>query len=233
MPGRDEELQHIRDTYAGYRERRSHLWSTDNPGFARIVEDRDRALAGLIADSTMGRTDPRVLDVGCGPGRLASVLRGAGMRVSFTGLDLLPEMLDAALMADPSASWVQGSADRLPFADGSFDVVVASTLFSSLPQGTLEVAVAAEIGRVLAEDGLVVWYDLRYPSPGNRSVRPITRGRLSRLFPGWRAELRTITLLPPLARRLGWATTVAYPLLERIPVLRSHLVGRLRRLDRI
>lgn len=229
MADRDKELQRIRDTYAGYRDERSRLWSTDNPGFARIVEDRDRFLAAVIAASTAGRADPRLLDVGCGPGRLATVTRDAGTRVSFTGLDLLPEMLEAARQAAPFASWVQGSADRLPFPNGSFDIVVASTLFSSLPSKSLEAATAAEIRRVLAPDGCLVWYDLRYASPANRSVHPVSRRRLRQLFPGWRAELRTITLLPPLARSLGPATGVVYPLLERLPLLRSHLVGRLRR----
>lgn len=233
MPGRDEELQRIRDAYAGYRDRRLHLWSTDNPGFARIVQDRDRTLAGLIAASTADRTDARVLDVGCGPGRLAAVLRVTGIGVSFTGLDLLPEMLEEARRVEPSATWIQGSADRLPFVEGSFDIVVASTLFSSLPRGSLASVVAAEIGRVLTEDGSVVWYDLRYPSPANRLVRPFGRRQLGRLFRGWRAELRSITLLPPVARRLGPATDVAYPLLERFPPLRSHLIGRLTRPGRI
>jgi len=36
------------------------------------------------------------------------------------------------------------------------------------------------------------------------------------------------TLIPPIARRLGPTTPVLYPILESIPFLRSHLIGRLR-----
>jgi hypothetical protein len=38
-----------------------------------------------------------------------------------------------------------------------------------------------------------------------------------------------MTVLPPIARRLGVTTPLLYPMLEAIPVLRSHLVGRLQR----
>jgi len=38
-----------------------------------------------------------------------------------------------------------------------------------------------------------------------------------------------VTLLPPLARRLGPATPLAYPVLAALPPLRSHLIGLLRK----
>jgi len=56
----------------------------------------------------------------------------------------------------------------------------------------------------------------------------MSRKHLAELFPGWAAELRSITVAPPVARRLGRLTPVAYPLLHAIPPVRSHLIGRLR-----
>lgn len=229
MPDRDEQLQRIRDTYASYRRGRERLWSEENVGFRRIADDRDRALAQLIIKSVGGHDRGRVLDVGCGPGRLAVELQRAGLDVDFTGVDLLPEMLDQAHEAASWATWIEGSADALPFGEGAFDVVVASGLFSSLPTAELRASVAAEIGRVMADGGWLVWYDVRFPSPGNRAVHPIGRRRLTDLFHGWSIETRTMTLLPPLARRLGGTTRFMYGALERLPFLRSHLVGRLRR----
>jgi ubiquinone/menaquinone biosynthesis C-methylase UbiE len=123
----------------------------------------------------------------------------------------------------------EASADRLPFGDAAFDVVVASTLFSSLPSSELESAVATEVGRVLAPGGWLVWYDLRYGNPSNQSVHGVDAKALRALFPRWSSELRSLTLLPPIARRLGLTTAVLYGPLEWLPVLRSHLIGRLRR----
>ena len=129
---------------------------------------------------------------------------------------------------NPWAEWIEASADRLPLSADRFDVIVAETLFSSLPTPSLERGVANEIGRVIAPGGRLVWYDLRVGNPANSAVHGIDRSRLVQLFPGWTLELSSMTLLPPLARRLSTLMPVLYPLLERLPVLRSHYVGVLR-----
>ena len=64
----------------------------------------------------------RVLDVGCGPGRLAPTLRAYGMQ--YVGLDLSAGLLREA-RSDVSACVVQGHATALPFPDEQFDVIVA------------------------------------------------------------------------------------------------------------
>jgi ubiquinone/menaquinone biosynthesis C-methylase UbiE len=127
------------------------------------------------------------------------------------------------------ATFRVGSADRLEDDDGSFDILTAITLFSSLPGADLEVAVAREAGRVLRPGGHLVWYDIRYRNPWNKAVHGVSKARLATLFPGWQVQLRSTTVLPPVARRLGRATPVLYPALQAIPPFRSHLVGRLTR----
>ena len=104
--------------------------------------------------------------------------------------------------------------------------MAAITLFSSLPTANMEDGVAREIGRVLRPGGWLIWYDLRRDNPWNPAVHGITR-RAASSFSGMEAELRSFTLAPPIARRLGPVTPVAYPLLHAIPSLRSHLIGRL------
>jgi ubiquinone/menaquinone biosynthesis C-methylase UbiE len=225
---RERDLEEIRQTYAGYREQgRERLWDPRNRGYARMSRDRDQALVELVARSLP--SGGSALDIGCGPGHLADLVRGHVREVSWTGADLLPEAIAEAKRMNPWASWVEASADRLPFPAASFDVVVASTLFSSLPSDRLERAVADEIARVLVPDGWLVWYDLRYSNPRNRAVHGVSRTRVNELFPDWVAELRSITLAPPIARHLGWLTGPVYAALEAIAPVRSHLVGRLRR----
>ena len=70
------------------------------------------------------RAGARVLDVGCAKGFLLHDLRGAVPGLRVTGLDISSYAL-ANAMADVRAGLVQGSADRLPFADRSFDLVVS------------------------------------------------------------------------------------------------------------
>jgi ubiquinone/menaquinone biosynthesis C-methylase UbiE len=121
------------------------------------------------------------------------------------------------------------SADRIPLPDGAVDVVVAATLLSSLRQPFLLRAVAQEIARVLPSGGRLVVYDIRYPSPRNRSVAPVTPARLRDLFPGWRIDARTMTLLPPIARSVFGGGSGRYRILTSVPALRSHLAAVLTR----
>lgn len=230
MSRRDEDLEQVRRTYARYDEEgRARLWDPSNRGYARLARDRDRALVGLI-EASIAATPGPVLDLGCGDGRLLTAALSAGVRpAEWHGVDLDADGVAAAASAHPEARFVVGSADELELADGSVAVVVAATLFSSLPSATMEADVAREIGRVLAPGGFLIWYDLRYDNPRNSNVHGLGVDRIRRLFPGWEGELRPITLLPPLARRLGLLTSVLYPALHALPVLRSHLVGRLRR----
>lgn len=228
MSSRDRDLEAVQETYSRYRSQgRKKLWDRSNSGYRRIAEDRDRALVRLLAESAP--SPARVLDVGCGDGSLAALARKGGMPIaSWTGVDV-----DATAVADasqrvPWARFIEASADDMPFPDGTFDVIVVATLFSSLTD-LLERAVAAEIARVAGPDAALVWYDLRYDNPTNPAVHGLRTADVRRLFPGWDIHLSSLTLVPPLARRLGSATRILYPVLHGIPPLRGHLVGRLTR----
>lgn len=221
--------QRIRDTYRAYDESgRAHLWDRANPGYARLSDDRDRAIREHLARSLPGTASPRLLDVGCGDGGLIAGALASWPDLEAVGIDLLPDRIDQALARGLPARFETASADALPFPDRSFDVVSAITLFSSIPSPTMEEAAARDIGRVLRPGGWLVWYDLRRDNPWNPAVHGVPAARLAALFPGWERELRSLTLAPPIARRLGPLTPVAYPLLHALPPLRSHLVGRLR-----
>jgi ubiquinone/menaquinone biosynthesis C-methylase UbiE len=222
------EQDRIRETYRSYEtSRRDRIWDARNPGFARLSRDRDVAIRDLLARSlpAVGGT---MLDVGCGDGTLLGDVRRRWPDVALTGLDLQPERIDEARVRVPDATFTVGSADALPFEDASFDVVTAITLVSSLPTDRMETDAAREIARVTRPGGWLIWFDLRYDNPNNPAVHGITTQRLSMLFAGWSQEIRSSTLIPPIARRLGPSTPVLYPILEAIPLLRSHLIGRLR-----
>jgi len=222
------EQDRIRETYRAYETSgRDRLWDLRNDGYARLSADRDRAVLELLARSLPG-TKANFLDVGCGNGTLIGTVIGRWPDVEATGLDLQPDLIDEARIGVPDATFEVGSADDLPFPDASFDVVSAITLFSSIPTTDMERAAATEVARVLRPGGWLVWYDLRYDNPNNPAVHGISVKHLGTLFPGWRPDVHSISLAPPIARRLGPTTTLVYPLLHAVPPLRSHLVGRLR-----
>ncbi|MEO8159731.1 MAG: methyltransferase domain-containing protein [Betaproteobacteria bacterium] len=113
----------------------------------------------LLIDSAAAGADDTVLDVACGGGNVvcafAKVVRQA------TGIDLTPAMLDRArAMARENelanVSWDSGQATALPYADGSFSVVVTRFSFHHFidPLAVLKemVRVCAPGGRVLVAD---------------------------------------------------------------------------------
>ncbi len=234
--GPDREAERIGRTYERYRSSPSHVarHAGGNPGNQAIVAERDRAVDGLLREVGLAPlTGRRVLDVGCGFGHELARMRTLGARPEdLAGVDLLPERIEQARLAFPAIDYRVGNAATLEFADESFEVVLCFTLFSSILDGVTAGRVAVEIDRVLKPGGAVVWFDLRYPSPRNRSLRAVPAGTVRAMFPRLTPHLRTVTLLPPLARRLGRLTPVAYRALARVSLLRSHLVGVLVKVPR-
>jgi ubiquinone/menaquinone biosynthesis C-methylase UbiE len=96
----------------------------------------------------------RLLDVGCGTGRL---LRSAASRFPGTGLvgvDVSGGMLSVAAataLAGTPVVLVRAAAERLPFADAVFDLVTATLTYRHWVD---QAAGVAEIGRVLGPGGV-------------------------------------------------------------------------------
>jgi len=66
-----------------------------------------------------------------------------------------------------------GDASRLPFKDGSFDIVMQFTVFTSILDREVKKAVATEMLRVLKADGIILWYDYHMNNPKNPDVKGI------------------------------------------------------------
>jgi ubiquinone/menaquinone biosynthesis C-methylase UbiE len=144
------------------------------------------------------------------------------------GVDLLPNRIKFARETYPSFTFVEGNAEQFDFPDNSFDLVPAFTVFSSILDQNMAGNVARNISRVLKRSGAVVWYDMRYPNLQNPHLRAMTKRRIRELFRSFTLDLEPVSLLPPLARRLGRLADRAYPVLAALPLLRSHYLGLLR-----
>lgn len=171
----------------------------------------------------------RILDVGCGRGQWLAVLEDFGAkRECLAGIDL-----DAGRMAETSARYPGadlrvGDATRLPWPDRTFDIVFQSTVFTSILDAEVRSAVATEMLRVLAPQGIIVWYDFRYDNPGNANVKGVDAKQIAALFPNCTIELAPVTLAPPIARRIVPRSWLVATALERLRVLNTHYLGVIR-----
>jgi SAM-dependent methyltransferase len=112
------------------------------PGFDAYWSYRDAFFA--LVPPPGGRT----LEIGCGEGRVSRDLTARGHRV--TALDASPTLLDAARERESAVEYVLGHAEALPFADASFDVVVAYNVLMDVADMP---AAVAEAARVLSPGG--------------------------------------------------------------------------------
>lgn len=136
-----------------------------------------RQWAPRVCEAAQISTGERILDIACGTGILAREASGrAGQSGSVVGLDPSPGMLAVARRSAPSIEWRQGTAEDLPFEDGSFNVVVSQF---GLMFFTDRDAAVREMLRVLGHDGrfaVAVWDSL-----DNSEAYPIEVDLLERL----------------------------------------------------
>jgi SAM-dependent methyltransferase len=111
---------------AELKSRHAGMWASGN--YPTMVETFLLPLGPELVTACRIGPGMRVLDVAAGTGNAAIPAAEAGADV--TASDLTPELLDAgrarAEAAGLTLDWVVGDAERLPFADGSFDVVMSS-----------------------------------------------------------------------------------------------------------
>jgi len=128
-----------------------HRQAADYDGFAVVQRAVvERLLAMLRAE---GECPARLLDVGAGTGRLLAKLRELYPAAVAVGADLALGMCRAASLrlADAGVQLVNADAEKLPFAAGSFDLVLSTSTFQWL--SSLDLAFA-EVKRVLSPGGL-------------------------------------------------------------------------------
>ena len=126
-----------------------------------VVPALIREWAPRVVAAARLRPGDRVLDVACGTGVLSrEVAEAVGPSGSVAGLDLDRGMLAIAARTPSGISWHCGVAERLPFADASFDAVVSQFGLMFFEDRTRAVR---EMWRVLRPDGrraVAVWASL-------------------------------------------------------------------------
>jgi SAM-dependent methyltransferase len=192
------------------------------------MHERQRATLWLFA--RLGWRDLaalRVTEVGCGAGgNLLELLRLGFEPQHLVGLELLPERQARARAVLPEAVQIRlGDALEAEVAAASQDLVLQSTVFSSLLDDAFQQQLADAMWRWTKPGGGVLWYDFTVNNPRNADVRGVPLARVRALFPAGRVTHRRITLAPPIARAVTRVHPCLYTLFNALPPLRTHVLA--------
>ena len=146
---------------------------------ARVPDAAAESFAGVANPFSLGPLEPgeHVLDVGSGAGTDALVAaQMVGPAGSVTGVDMTVEMLEKARgaareLGAANVSFLEAQAERLPFEDVSFDVVISNGVLDLVPDKD---AAYGEIFRILRPGGRVQIADVTIQRPvsddGRRNI---------------------------------------------------------------
>lgn len=201
------------------------FYDVERPVNRFLYEEYKTTAAAMLRDAGLSLDGARVLDVGCGHAQWLVDFGEWGVRPDrLAGIDLDPARIVHARQRLPGADLQCGNAISMPWADSHFDVVVQSTLFTSLLDEGVRRAIAREMLRVLRPGGVVLWYDFVYDNPRNPNVRGVKLREIAGLFPDTDLTSRRVTLAPPIARLVVPFSLRLAGLLDRIPLLRTHVM---------
>jgi SAM-dependent methyltransferase len=177
----------IKKTYSSVSERpeQDFIFPTGRPwaehlGYpeelANVPDSAVESFAGVANPFSLGRLKPgeRVLDLGSGAGTDSLIAaQMVGEQGSVTGIDMTPAMLAKARAAAVEmkvvhVDFVEGEAERLPFADESFDAVISNGVIDLVPDKD---AAFSELHRVLVPGGRMQVADVTIQNPVSEEGR--------------------------------------------------------------
>lgn len=133
----------------------------ENPDHSRWYIERFREMAAAghdlhgearLIDAMVGR-GARILDAGCGPGRVGGRLHELGHDV--VGVDIDPELIAAAEQDHPGPQWIVGDLATVDL-DAGFDVIVSAGNVVTFVEAQSRQAVLTNLAGLLADDGRLV-----------------------------------------------------------------------------
>lgn len=144
----------------------------DDSWVQQYVTQVHQAMLDSISDCLRKASPERILDIGCGTGRLLQVAATRWPEAELIGVDPAPQMLEIAKRRLPEAAFKGGSAEELPVSDETADLVLSSISFHHWADQKKGLS---ETTRVLRPDGLLCLADIVLPRWVARASRSRAR----------------------------------------------------------
>lgn len=206
------------------------IYNPLHPAAFFMIQRRQRLFRKIFAEHfPEGVQNLKLLEIGCGNGQWLTEFQMFRFdEKNMAGIELDEERANQANTRVPQADVRHGDASNLPWNDDEFDIVFQSTVFTSILNEELRSKVASEMRRVCKKNGkgIILWYDFTFDNPKNPDVKGIKETGVRQLFPNCSFQFQTVTLAPPIARRLAPLSWTMAELLETFaPFLRTHLTA--------
>jgi ubiquinone/menaquinone biosynthesis C-methylase UbiE len=218
------EAARVEQAYA--RRRRNYAYDSEGHEFGH--QERERKMLALLRQyGCMPLTEKTILEVGCGSGDwILQFIRWGARPEQLTGIELRADALAKATAILPAAVRLdRGNAAALPYVSGSFDIVLQSTMFTSVLDREIRQQIASEMLRVLKPNGRILWYDFLVNNPTNPDVRGVCKREIFSLFSGCTFDLRRMTLLPPVLRWIAPRSFFLTYMLSHVRPFCTHYLG--------
>jgi SAM-dependent methyltransferase len=175
----------------------------------------------------------RLLDAGCANGKWLEICcrRWGARQIHCFGNDGREDRWREWRQTNPGAeiTFVLKATHELDFAAQSFNVVHQSMMLSSIVDSETRTRTAEVLWRLLGPNGILISYDF-WLNPLNSGTVGIDWTELQRLFPdGRKVYARSLTLAPPLGRKLTMLRKPILLALEKLRFMNSHLLVALQR----
>jgi len=137
-------------------------------GFRNVLSVRNSCCRQIYLYTLLARrgliplSGKLIVDFGCGTGaRLRELMSFGAVPEQLFGIDLSMKRLRRSTELNPRLKVQRASCACAPYREHVFDIVVNSTMMSSILDDRLAADIASEMRRVLKPNGVVLWYDMR------------------------------------------------------------------------
>lgn len=220
------EIDNIRSRY----EKRNNLggkYSALLPSVYMAESEKEKKIIQLLtSNGFFNLKDKRILEIGGGSGQnILLLLRLGFLPENIYFNELLESRFSDALGRLPSGIHsFPGNALEMNFERDYFDVILQSTVFTSILDENMKSALAGKMWQWLKPGGGILWYDFIYNNPNNTDVEGIRIKKIRTYFPESKIQIKRLTLAPPVCRIVTKIHPSLYNVFNFWPFLRTHVL---------
>jgi SAM-dependent methyltransferase len=220
------ELDEIRRRYERRRSNRSSSGASVDFYEQKIRHEREQFIRRIIEKRFPDTSALKILEIGAGTGGNVPLFLSLGILSENIYLnELLEERLNILNENFPQMNVVPGDAMEIEESE-KFDLIFQFTVFTSILDRDFRSRLSSKMKNLLRKGGSIIWYDFVYNNPGNKDVRKVSRKELTSLFTDCEIDVYSLTLAPPIGRRVGRLYDLLYQL---FPFLRTHILAEIRK----